>query len=229
MVYTFMGILCPYSSIHVQGGYEEAQRHTCTKFMPEIPPRPLPPPHPLPSGSGHWFTPHVLCFVVGIRASFNTHLFYIETFLVDRKWQTILSLVAVETLEQTVNWLNMNFMSWSVLSLYLLIILAFQSSILTLILNSVNILLYIWFLWCYPGSRCPRWKGVYHNKLLLLLLLAQKWEIPKPTPQNHDLILNCENFKGVGLVFPLLVKNIGWYSKQYFAYYICRFNSSSVN
>ena len=40
MVYTFIGILFPYSSIHLWGGYEEAQRHTCTKFMPDIPPLP---------------------------------------------------------------------------------------------------------------------------------------------------------------------------------------------
>ena len=40
MVYTFISILFPYSSIHLQGGYEEAQLHTCIKFMPEIPPNP---------------------------------------------------------------------------------------------------------------------------------------------------------------------------------------------
>ena len=36
MLYTFIGIHVPYSSIHLYGGYEEAQLHTCTKFMPEI-------------------------------------------------------------------------------------------------------------------------------------------------------------------------------------------------
>ena len=38
IVYTFIGILFPYSSIRLYGGYEEAQRHTCTKFVSEIPP-----------------------------------------------------------------------------------------------------------------------------------------------------------------------------------------------
>ena len=40
-----------------------------------------------------------------------------------------------------------------------------------IILNPVNILLYIYTFFMmhhyYPGSRCPRCKGVYQNKLLL--------------------------------------------------------------